>query len=970
MSSLDDFFDSMEEAGRPVVKKFPWMEKVKFELVTTETLSAVIDACIASGEYALDLEATGLNNRVLPGTDHTEDIIVGICLAPNDSEGYYIPVRHINHMDKCVPGRIVHAEMSRLIKATDEGKTKACFHNGKFDHELLQFNHMGPSLGLWDDPKVWDDSLILAYLRDTKMRQKGLKYLSKTMLGMEMLELDNIFTKEEEEKFGKNFGVLDPSWEPCVWYACSDAVCTLRLVRHLRPLALDPTPEGLPSQKAVYDIEKLCVAATRWMERCRIPVSREKVRELMVLGVTEWLPALQSVYREASVTLGRDVTPGYVKLMSEEGPFKYDAEKIIYLMDYVQSVRAEASRRKMDLNDLGQIPTIPKRVPKLRKPDEKVEPKGSEEINFPVVYDILIPESLGAMLRELGVPGLNATEKSGQVQTSKDILNTVIENAGDEFAFVGSIKRFREVAKALASNLEPLYKFTSTEPVPKDSPDYKLFGETIPSPDGRIRVNFDPFKTDTARFSTPADKGDRFHGKIPWNLHSIPSGNKKGMPDCAARMREVIRVPLGWLLFAIDFSGEELRIVSNLSGEPLWINEFFRCSDCDHRFDRDRAPPPFCPKCGSDKIGDVHTLTALAIYGQEILKDKKLFKEKRGSAKGVNFGLCYGGSGRAVVRATGCADEEGHRIKRQFDKNYTVLAGWWAQVKAFARKTKHVLTAFNRRYPLPDIDHENKKFVAQAERNAVNAPVQATGADIMKLAMGLIYREVKKQGWFDCVRMIVTIHDELVFEVREDMVAEVIPVIQDIMVNKTIAKLRWTVPLTTDTEFGQDWTVPYNITHMLYGKAPVPAEWQHIIDPMIRKLKGDVVETPVNETPAAAQPPSEAAPASEQGGRVQAPPEAKEVPPDDSPRPVTPSTPPVTPMPEVVAGDVFVYRINSAILTMKTASRLSKVVIECAGRGTNPLRVEDDKGNVIFAPKNLFVNPMEFTVLMNRRGSD
>jgi hypothetical protein len=178
----------------------------------------------------------------------------------------------------------------------------------------------------------------------------------------------------------------------------------------------------------------------------------------------------------------------------------------------------------------------------------------------------------------------------------------------------------------------------------------------------------------------------------------------------------------------------------------------------------------------------------------------------------TNFALCYGGGGNAVDASTGCGKQEGWRIKDQFDKTYKGLKNWWGEQHKFARKYKYVMTAFGRRYPLPDIDHEMGGFRSKAERNATNGPIQGTSADITKLSMGLIYKECKARGWLDKVHMLITMHDELVFEIDRDVLSEAIDTFVAIMNrNAALLRLRWPVPLTSDVELGPDWTVPWDL---------------------------------------------------------------------------------------------------------------------------------------------------------------
>lgn len=885
-----------EAINRPRIEKKPWMNDVHMELVTPDTLDRVVDECVAAGVYGFDIETEGLDNRAFKsedGTPYTVHKIVGYCLASSETRGFYIPVRHAKDgefSEANVPLRLVVPALQRLVNSP----AKAVFHNGKFDQEFLQHEVYG-GLGEWDNPDAWEDTLLLAYMRNTRERNKGLKFLSKRELDREMIELDELFNKDEIKAHGKNFARLDPLWEPVVWYATSDAVCTLALYKVLAPQVVDKDTQG-NDQKALYKIEKACITATRWMERCRVPVDRDRVATLIRLGQKEWFDCLIAVYDEVNKQLDRDTRPKWLKAMMGDGGYdfalRFDPESVA--PSYMES-------REIALAEVGDDPdmtTEPKSVPSI------ADPRRMESVSFPLIYDVTIAEQLGSLLRELGVKGLKVTEKSGQIKTSKDELARVIEEAGDEFPFMIRIRRFREVAKALSSNLFPIWNDTTPER----------------SPDSRMKVGFHGHKVDTGRFATPAPEegGGEFNGQVRWNLHSIPAGHDKKKPECMRRMREIIRVPKGKVLFAIDYSGVELRIVTNLSGEPKWINEFFRCSDCDTQFERgnvDNPPPAFCPKCGSDKIGDLHTLTALAIYGENA-REAPDFKLKRQNSKGLNFAMCYGGGGSAAQRSVGVDKDEGWRIKNQFDKAYTGLRRWWGKQHDTGRRWGYVTTAFGRKYPVPDITHTDGGFRSKAERNAVNGPVQGSSADIMKLAMVLIHREVKKRGWLEKVKMLITIHDELVFEVDGDVAEEAVDLIVPLMIAKTVAPLKWLVPLKVDIEFGEDWTVPNNLTEMEHGKKPWKPEWEWMFPR--RTGKSVPVETTEAEPSSAPEPVKAFAP------------------------------PPLLPVTPVGADGVWVHIIPSARLTFGMVEKLARVITKCEGRGTATLRITTDTGEVLY----------------------
>ena len=640
-----DVFEGLLSTKK-VLPKHAWMATKRFVLVTPENLVECIEACIngVKGRFSLDLETTGLDNRVYNG--ETKDKIVGVCLSGDGVTGWYIPLRHKKGAEHNVPFMTFDSEFRRLMAAVDEGKVKALFHNGKFDQEFLEFNGNEP-YGNWDAPKNWEDTLILAYLRNSRARRKSLKVLSEASndepsqeqialvggrgLGMKMYELEDLFP-EDHPKNQYDFSLLDPSEEGPLIYGCSDGICTWLLADLLLDDVLKPKKHPY-NQGVVYIIEKLCVAATRWMERNGIQTDPEKVMALIKLGQQEWHDSVMDVYRSASEILGRDIMPGYYKLLLYGSPedgitYKFVSDDPLNLL--AQQVQTAKNRENRYFpNPVGFVTSRGKR--------------------WPLIYDVNAPAQLGQMFEEMGVPGLIYTEKSQQnvdkskwqVKTAKDVLERIIDEAEDKFPFMKLIKRFRETNKALSSYLYPMLEYS-------DPDDYTM------------RVGFVAHKVDTGRFSTPAKErelGVANKSQLPgWpeiNFQSMPATYDPKRPACMTRLRECIVAREGYYIVAIDYSGEELRLVTNLSGEAKWLDEFFHCSSCDRKFSRgDGAstpppPPARCPNCGSDKIGDLHTLTALGVYGQDA-PTRDNWKALRGYAKCVHpdtlVGLFEGGT--------------------------------------------------------------------------------------------------------------------------------------------------------------------------------------------------------------------------------------------------------------------------------------------------------------------------------------
>jgi DNA polymerase I-like protein with 3'-5' exonuclease and polymerase domains len=893
MSMMDLFAD----LNRPKVEQKEWMKGVDLRLATEADLDTIAQECIDNGFFGIDLETSGLDQRAFEtdtGREETVDKIVGVCIGTSTTKGWYIPVRHREEGSEAnVPMRRV----KEMIEKVQAGEAQAVFHNAKFDLKFLLCDPVG-QVGEWDKITGWHCTLILAYLRNSRERRKGLKYLAKSELEREMIELKELFPPEAVKAKKMDFSTLDPTWEPVVWYAAADAVNTLALFEILHP-EVENRDKHHNSQKGIYKMERACLLATLWMENCRIHINRERLESLIRLGQAEWWECVQEVYTEANVILGRDVRPSWVKGMEGYDPTVLEP-------NYME-IREAAMSGSTDKGLAG----ITKSVPKLDNPRQQ------ETVEFPAVYDVTIPANLGIMLREVGVKGLALTEKSGQVKTSKDELDRVISEAGDQFPFMAKIKRFREVSKGLGTFLFPIWWDTTPER----------------SPDGCVWANFNGHKVDTGRFSTPTPKDkhkDRFHGQVRWGVHMTPATYDKKKPECVRRIREVVHARPGYILFAIDYSGVELRIVTNLSREPKWMSEFFRCSSCEHTFERDSRPPPFCPMCGSDKIGDLHSLTALGVFGDKI-KGTSEFKQRRQEAKSLNFAMAYGGGGSAAQRAVGVNKEEGWRIKRQYDKTYKVLQRWWGKQHKTAERQIYVTTAYGRKYPVPDIVHPDGGFRSKAQRNSVNGPVQGTSADIMKLAMAKLYRAFKERGWIAerRVYMTITIHDELVFEIREEGAGEVVDVIEGIMVDDAVAPLMnksnnpWIVPLKVDVEFGDDWTVPFNLTEMAWNQGggkwsdrwikAFPDQYQNYLSCGGEPVDGAAVEQ------ASVDPASEPA--------------------EPAPERVDPSIPAKhVPTRE---GSAYVFKMKT---TVENAQILALVLGWCQGRGMDLLYVRSTDG--------------------------
>jgi DNA polymerase-1 len=250
------------------------------------------------------------------------------------------------------------------------------------------------------------------------------------------------------------------------------------------------------------------------------------------------------------------------------------------------------------------------------------------------------------------------------------------------------------------------------------------------------------------------------------NLQNIPIRNAEGR-----RIRQAFVAPVNHVVLAADYSQIELRIMAHLSGDPGLTQAFAENQD-------------------------IHRATAAEVFG---LAPEDVADEQRRSAKAINFGLIYGMSAFGLAKqlniSRGLAADY---IERYFDR-YPGVLRYMEETKALAAEQGFVETAFGRRLYLPEINAKAVPRRQAAERTAINAPMQGTAADIIKLAMIAVQDWLPDSG-LDA-RMIMQVHDELVFEVAEaDAQA-----LNDGVVQRMAGAAELNVPLVVDTGVGENW---------------------------------------------------------------------------------------------------------------------------------------------------------------------
>ncbi|EGR0922847.1 DNA polymerase I [Vibrio parahaemolyticus] len=273
---------------------------------------------------------------------------------------------------------------------------------------------------------------------------------------------------------------------------------------------------------------------------------------------------------------------------------------------------------------------------------------------------------------------------------------------------------------------------------------------------GRVHTSYHQAVTATGRLSSTDP-----------NLQNIPIRNEEGR-----RIRQAFVAPAGYKILAVDYSQIELRIMAHLSGDQALLDAF-----------RDGK--------------DIHAATAAEIMGVSI---DQVSSEQRRRAKAVNFGLIYGMSAFGLAKQLGIPRGEAQAYMDKYFERYPGVMQYMEDTRSAAADKGYVETIFGRRLHLPEIKSRNGMRRKAAERAAINAPMQGTAADIIKKAMLLVDQWIQEEG-NGCVKLLMQVHDELVFEVEESSLSEIESKVQKLM--ESAAELK--VPLVAEAGHGDNW---------------------------------------------------------------------------------------------------------------------------------------------------------------------
>jgi DNA polymerase I-like protein with 3'-5' exonuclease and polymerase domains len=759
----------------------PWMKFHEFTLVqSVEEVKKIVDEAIEHGRCGLDLETEGFDNRI----DYDEQ---GNPYTKHqivgyclsvNGHGYYIPIRH--EFDTLYEERNPNVVPAEAVDAEIK---RLCLASQPVLTEEEQRTNPLTGMGFETPPQVvikfWHSKFDQEFLYPIT----GIDHWHPESFEDGLLAAYVIYSDDKEKDLK------------------SKAAQWLRVPKEKLEAAGMDSKEAVPYE--MINFVDLFPKGTPKRERHFKKLYPEKGSNVVLYGCSD-----------AICTELLCECPKILEGMKRYA-FTYRLEKQV-----VQAVRLmERERCKIDKAEVQKV--FEEASSELAGYEEKIKAlatsRGFKDFNpssTSQLSDFLFTDK-GLNIE----PKPKKLEKSGQYQTDTDTLEKWAEkpNAPDVLVW---IVRYRQIEKMMGTYLTKLMENTDEH--------------------DQLRFNFKQTGAATGRFTAP--QGDADHGFAGIPVQGIPGKVDPKKPACVNSIRRVFVAREGYTMAKVDFAGEELRIVANISREPLWTKEFL------------------------EGTGDLHTLTAQAFF-PGLKKGDADFKLKRGMGKIANFALIYGGGVQAIMRATKCDNIEAARKKGNFDKSVPKFAEWVKSQHRKVKKNEGITTAFHRWIAVPDAnvkagqvlygrelgEGDAKRIRAACERKSTNYPVQGAAADILKVCLVRLYREFHMRGWLrnggdDSVRMVMTVHDEIVFEIKDEKVEEILPLICRVMESPPdLTRPRWRIPLIVEPLIGRNWDGKHDWLRILKGEEPLPEWLEDKVD--VAKIASDS-QTPT-ETPEA-----------------------------------------------------------------------------------------------------------------------
>lgn len=413
--------------------------------------------------------------------------------------------------------------------------------------------------------------------------------------------------------------------------------------------------------------------------------------------------------------------------------------------------------------------------------EDIIRPKLEQEDMHTLYYDVELPlERVLASMQHIGVyTDADALRAFGKTLTARidELTGQIFEQAGETFNInstqqLGAIlfdqlqlPVIKKTKRGYSTNIDVLEALRGYHPLPGMVIEYRQLTKLrstyvdgmlkVIAPDGRIHSTFQQMVTATGRLSSTEP-----------NMQNIPVRQELG-----SELRHMFAAKPGCVLVDADYSQIELRVLAHIADDKAMIDAFLSGAD-------------------------IHAITASQVFHVPL---EEVTPSMRRSSKAVNFGIVYGISGFSLANDIGVTVKQAGEYIENYLRVYSGVHDYMERIKKQAKADGYVCSLFGRRRYLPELSSKNFQIRSNAERMALNTPIQATAADIIKIAMVRVFQRLEREHMRS--RLILQVHDELILETPEEETELAMQVLQEEMEAACALK----APLTADAAYGRDW---------------------------------------------------------------------------------------------------------------------------------------------------------------------
>ena len=667
--------------------------------------------------------------------------LVGLSFSVEEHKAFYVPIP-VNRKEAL--------QIVNIFKPLyEDPKILKIGQNLKYDLEVLR------NYDVHLDGPMWD-TMIAHYLIQPELRH-NMDYMAETILNYQKIHTEELIGKKGKNQL--SFRDLPP--KKVYEYACEDADITLQLKIRLEKELKNKNCEDL-----FYNIEMPLMQVLAEMEINGVCINADSLKETSKIFSDRLKEAEKEIYEIAGEEFN-------ISSPKQVGDILFGKMKIVDNPKKTKSWQYVTNEK--ELEEIKESHPIVGKILEYRKLNsiltERTKKKATiEQMPDLFGFNIVQEES-------------NNSTKQSHLEISKlmnQLEKEIYELAGEKFKImspknVGTILFDKMKIIDNPKKTETWQYVTSEEILQQLKGKHKIvekilnyretvklvgtYVEALPAlvnkRTGHIHTSFNQTITATGRLSSSNP-----------NLQNIPVRGEDGK-----EIRKVFVPEPGCLFFSADYSQIELRVMAHLSGDENMINVF---------------------KDGKD----LHAATAATIYKKDI---EEITRDERTKSKQANFGIIYGITVFGLAERLDISREESKQLIDGFFKTFPKVKDYMDKVIEEARQNEYVETLFGRRRYLKDINSQNATVRGFAERNAINAPIQGTAADIIKVAMIRIFQRFKAENIRS--KMILQVHDELNFSVYPEEKEKVEQIVIEEMQNAIEMK----VPLIADCGFGNNW---------------------------------------------------------------------------------------------------------------------------------------------------------------------